>query len=163
MRLATRSAAVALIILCLITQACSPDEVRKAAKTASVGITALRGLRDTNASQLARGRITKDESNTNVRLMQDASTALGELNDRAREANEKIIAIDAQIAADPDNADLKRQRDQVVKSAGQDLKPLIRAAITAITNLNDQGVLRVKNPDARAQLSDLMSFLLSVI
>lgn len=153
-----------LIVLVALMAACGEDQIRRGAKVASLSITTLRSLRDTNQSLLQRGKITKEEAATNIRLMQDASAAAGELNDRAREALDKLDAIDAQIAAlpadDPKVAELKAQKAQIAKST--DFRPIIQMTLKTVRNLNDQGVLRVKNPDARAQLTDLMDFLLGL-
>lgn len=154
---------VALLSVVAIAS-CGEDQIRRGAKVASLSITTLRSLRDTNQSLLTRGKITADEARTNILLMQDASAAAGELNDRCREALEKIDAVDKEIAAlpagDPKIAELQAKRKQIASST--DFRPLISATLKTVRNLNEQGVLRVKNPDARAQLTDLMDFLLGL-
>ena len=164
MRTHKRIAIPFLLALVVMMTACGEDQIRKGAKVASLSITTLRSLRDTNQSLLHRGKITREEAADNIRLMQSASAAAGELNDRAGEALAKLDAIDAQIAAlpadDPKVAELKAQKVAISKST--DFRPLIQATLKTVRNLNEQGVLRVKNAEARAQLTDLMDFLLGL-
>lgn len=156
MRQIKRYAIVPLILVALISQGCA-DELRKGAKTAHTGISLLRALRDTNVSLKENGKIDAEEFRRNTLLLQDGSKVVGELNDRVDEHLKAIAALDPNA---PDYADKKKALE---RTASQDLKPVLRDVVTSLRNLNEQGVLRVKNPEARQQLSDIMGFLLSLI
>lgn len=142
---------------------CGSDELKTGAKTAHRSFVVLRGLRDTNASLHDHGKLTDAEFRTNIGYLQTASAAGGELITAVDTALTEIERLEAAVAAHPDDKDAQERLASAKAFARDNIRPKLRAFATTVRNLNEQGILRIANPDARAQLSDLLSFVLTLL
>lgn len=142
--------AAVLLVIALAATGCGEVTVRETAKTAHRAAVNLRAARDLKVSLLTNQVITQAESDEITRLMQQTSAAVRVLNDRASEWQAKIDALDK---ADPQYA----QKLKATEAEGQrTLQPFIRDALKSLRELNDRGVLHIKNKDAREALSALL-------
>lgn len=149
----------------LALEACpgGDDELKTGAKVAHRSFVTLRAFRDVNASLRARDKLTSEEFGRNVLLLQTASATGGELIAVVDKALTEVETLEAQLKATPGDKAIEERLKSARYFAGDNIRPKLKAFATAVRTLNDQGVLQIKDESARAQLGDVLSFVLTLL
>jgi chromosome segregation ATPase len=165
MRLKGKLTATLLLCVALLCSACGESELRSYAKKTHEAAVSLRAAFDTKQTLVKNGQITREEAERVNPFFLDAASALETLNNRVDELNQKFDDANRRLAAldraTPDYEARRRsiedEKKSIERSASASVRPLAAAFARSVRELNEKGVLHVKNTDARALLSTALS------
>lgn len=122
-----------LFAVCLSQTACNKDQLRRAANTSAMTASLVRVAIDTKRALAKDGTLDRDEELAITVAMRDLNLAVIEFNSLARTYDEFTAETRAQLLT------------------------LFNNVTLGVARLNDQGVLRIKNPQARGRFQKILT------